>query len=697
MLGCLPCGLRRSRTPPDGVVTHRGELRKRGPTQLHRYLPRYCELRGRYLVYYESEAHAGRKALGWIDLCGAQLSANNDGPFGFYIVGSSLALARDYALQADSEEAKRTWCRVIVDSISRHTTSENVAALREDVPHRTGTVILAGYITKRSRRVRRPSSVYGELRDGRLFYSDSPVMQSYKAVPLRGAYIREQKRACGFSISASGGGRKYSFEVKDGTECGRWIAALKACRDGRDQHVVSGEELARDPVFGGVTSPPLALSHLKALPPPDGEAPALALRSPPLAASPSVTYAPQTRGRSSSWDRCRESPPVAAAAFTSPSGIPLPDADRDDACSVYTADEGWGDVEKRIFYAAADMVHRVEALCDGAGGSGSEAVRLARMELAAEELRAVVNTLAGNTHNAAAAALMSPTAAALCADLAAERRCLAAPAFTKLHEAGAKAADACRTAARRWRGELSMRQACSTADDLIAGLEDLLTDHFFAQYFAAHGDAQGDRPRPVRVPRNAASSVGLSVSAPSPTNSTLTSCIDNSPARTGRHVQKAFETAVDGLGDWLTGFRVDFGDGAELSETVRAEATEIAEEAAAALERYRDVEAWAAREVSERERKQEARENNAIGEVLRGQAAMLTEITLLRAHPVPTPLTAHRINCLRDAHHMVEAWVDGVGARLGAAAPDAAGLIARIRADLSAAAWVVEPQTSGLV
>ena len=120
-----------SSSPPHlkSPVELSGTLQKRGPTRLHRYAARHFELRGRFLVYRRS---AGADPSGYVDLCGAVLSANRDGAFGFYIC--SCYAHRDYALLAATAAQRRDWTDALMRNITACTTPASVAALLTAAP-----------------------------------------------------------------------------------------------------------------------------------------------------------------------------------------------------------------------------------------------------------------------------------------------------------------------------------------------------------------------------------------------------------------------------------------------------------------------------------------------------------------------------------------------------------------------------------
>eukprot|EP01063_Lacrimia_lanifica_P041737 TRINITY_DN97_c1_g2_i1.p1 TRINITY_DN97_c1_g2~~TRINITY_DN97_c1_g2_i1.p1 ORF type:complete len:463 (+),score=134.15 TRINITY_DN97_c1_g2_i1:31-1419(+) len=213
-------------SPPEGVVLHSGVLLKRHTKKFTGYAKGYFEVRGRYLVHYAKEKHAGARAKGHLDLCGARMADNSDGAHGFF-VSSYNKTDQDYALQALTEEAKAEWSRVLVQAITAHTNEANLAVLRnENAVERTGAVHHSGWL-KKCDGLMAKVDVYGEVRGGHLLYGKDAVMKNYKCIPLRGALVQKTSSDT-FSLATAE--RKYKFAVKKACDCALWVEGLESGR-----------------------------------------------------------------------------------------------------------------------------------------------------------------------------------------------------------------------------------------------------------------------------------------------------------------------------------------------------------------------------------------------------------------------------------------------------------------------------------
>ena len=232
------CICTRRRVPPDGEVTCSGFLDKRGPTKWHRYLTRFFELRGRWLVYYkDADEAAENTCIGSIDLCAAQISGNSDGEFGFYILGNYLN--RDYCLQAPSLEKKNMWCDQLMMAISQHTNSNNVRQVlcksgnksgahpAPHIPHRVGDTTCSGLLLKTGMITGRVKQGYYDLRKNILFYSPSVRMSKFKFLNVTDVEVESAEN--GFTICGPKLKRKYKFICSDNTESTKWISSLRQC------------------------------------------------------------------------------------------------------------------------------------------------------------------------------------------------------------------------------------------------------------------------------------------------------------------------------------------------------------------------------------------------------------------------------------------------------------------------------------
>eukprot|EP01064_Diplonema_japonicum_P022983 TRINITY_DN3334_c0_g4_i1.p1 TRINITY_DN3334_c0_g4~~TRINITY_DN3334_c0_g4_i1.p1 ORF type:complete len:565 (+),score=69.52 TRINITY_DN3334_c0_g4_i1:46-1740(+) len=226
----------RGKTPPEGIVEYEGYMKKRGSTKWHRYLRRYFQVRERFLVYFRHEDDAAEgKALGWVDLCGVQITSNNDCENGIYLMGRFLD--HDYCIQAPNQNSKRVWCSVLLKSITQHTTPENLESLTalkqlDSIRPDHSIATLTGYLFKKGRHFGKYSGNYYQLQGPYLFYSKLQAMKPYKMLYLKNATAAENNDKAlpsSFTVTGPHLSRTYTFVPKSDSERQRWVLMINSC------------------------------------------------------------------------------------------------------------------------------------------------------------------------------------------------------------------------------------------------------------------------------------------------------------------------------------------------------------------------------------------------------------------------------------------------------------------------------------